>query len=91
MYVNGSPRYANQLVYGSFSQYEPVKMVQGVEDAGRNSFSQASFSNVLLRADTSGFTYKSWNGLISSSFSRHGTYGNNFTVYSQVPLSASLR
>ncbi|MGG8364449.1 hypothetical protein ACQ9BK_28560, partial [Bacillus cereus] len=74
-----------------FSQYEPVKMVQGVEDAGRNSFSQASFSNVLLRADTSGSSYKSWNSSISSSFSRHGTYGSNFTVYSQVPLSASLR
>ncbi|MGG8364952.1 hypothetical protein, partial [Bacillus cereus] len=42
MYVNGSPRYTNQPVYGTFSQYEPVKMVQGVEDAGRNSFSQAS-------------------------------------------------
>lgn len=91
MYVNGSPRYTNQPVYGTFSQYEPVKMVQGVEDAGRNSFSQASFSNVLLRADTSGSTYKSWNSSISSSFSRHGTYGSNFTVYSQVPLSASLR
>lgn len=91
MYVNGIPRYTNQPVYGSFSQYEPVKMVQGVEDTGRNSFSQASFSNVLLRADTSGSIYKSWNSSISSSFSKHGTYSNNFTVYSQVPLSASLR
>ncbi|EJR29446.1 hypothetical protein IIE_05059 [Bacillus cereus VD045] len=52
MYINGIPRFANQPVYGSFSQYEPVKMVQGVEDTGRNSFSQASFSNVHLRADT---------------------------------------
>ena len=91
MYVNGSPRYANQPVYGSFSQYEPVKLVQCVEGTGRNSFSQASFSNVLLRADTSGAIYKSWNGSISSSFSKHGTYGNSFTIYSQVPLSASLR
>ncbi|AGG04867.1 hypothetical protein CAB88_31105 (plasmid) [Bacillus thuringiensis] len=55
MYVNG----ISSPVYGSFSQYEPVKMVQGVEDTGRNSFSQASFSNVLLRADTSGSSYKS--------------------------------
>lgn len=31
MYVNGNPRYENQPVYGSFSQYEPVKMVQGVK------------------------------------------------------------
>ncbi|MED1384139.1 hypothetical protein RVY75_27215 (plasmid) [Bacillus mycoides] len=91
MYVNGSPKYVNQPVYGTFSQYEPVKMVQGVEDTGSNSFSPASFSNVLLRADTSGFTYKSWNSSISSSFSQHGTYGSNFKVYSQVPLSASLR
>lgn len=68
-----------------------MKMVQGVEDTGRNSFTQASFSNVLLRTDTSGSTYKSWNSSISSSFSKHGTYSNNFTVYSQVPLSASLR
>lgn len=88
MYVNGSPRYENQPVYGTFSQYEPVKMVQGVKDTGRNSF---SFSNVLLRADMSGSTYKSWNSSISSSFSRHGIYGSNFTVYSQVPLSAILR
>lgn len=55
MYVNG----ISSPVYGSFSQYESVKMVQSVEDTGRNSFSQASFSNVLLRADTSGSSYKS--------------------------------
>lgn len=91
MYVNGVAKYINQPVYGAFSQYEPVKMVQGVEDNGSNSFSQASFSNVQLRADISGANYKTWDGSVSSTFSRYGVYGSNFYVYSQVPLSASLR
>lgn len=91
MYVNWIPRYVNQPVYGTFSQYEPVKMVQGVYDYGGSSTSQASFSDVQLRTDTSGNFYKNWDGSVSSSFARHETYGSHFNVFSQVPLSASLR
>lgn len=91
MYVNWIPRYVSQPVFGTFSQYEPVKMVQGVEDIGDNSFSQASFSNVQLRTNTTGAIYKNWDGSVPSSFARHETYGSHFNVYSHVPLSASLR
>ncbi|MFD6903523.1 hypothetical protein [Streptomyces diastaticus] len=90
MYVNGNLRY-KQPVYGTLGLYEQVKMVQGVEDNGTNSFSQASFSNVQLRANTTGSVYHKWDGTIPSTFSRYGSYGSDFYVYSQVPLSSKLR
>lgn len=43
MYVNGNPRYANQPVYGSFSQYEPVKMVQGLKILGVTPLAKLAF------------------------------------------------
>ncbi|MFS1519613.1 hypothetical protein V1503_24610 [Bacillus sp. SCS-151] len=98
MYVNGKVyeneagvKYENRPIYDGLAQYEQVKMVMGVEDDGSNSFSEASFSNVQLRANASGSIYKKWDSSISSEFSRYSSYGDDFDVSSQVPLSASLR
>lgn len=78
---------------GRLGTYDVVKMVHGVHDNGNNSYSQASFSNVQLRANTSGSVYVPWDGSIGHTFTRVNLTPNggaNFTSYSAVPLSTSL-
>ncbi|MGE8080986.1 hypothetical protein [Peribacillus loiseleuriae] len=91
LYVNNVLRYTKPVYKPSrLAQFDIVKMVQGVQDAGGSSFSQASFSNVLLRADASGAVYTPFDGKIPYKTTRVDVGGNNFTVYSHVPLSTSL-
>ncbi|WP_407968914.1 hypothetical protein [Bacillus altitudinis] len=95
LYVNGKLRY-KQPVYNPsrLKNLDVVKMVHGVQDNGTNSYSQASFSNVQLRANTSGSVYKKWDGTVKSSLLRKnlesGASTPKFTVISSVPLSTTL-
>ncbi|MGE8082009.1 hypothetical protein [Peribacillus loiseleuriae] len=93
LYVNNNPkaRYTQAIYKPSrLAPTDIVKMVQGVQDAGGSSFSQASFSNVLLRANASGTVYTPFDGKIPYKTTRVDVGGNDFTVFSHVPLSTSL-
>ncbi|MDM5297078.1 hypothetical protein QUF51_02740 [Bacillus pumilus] len=95
LYVNGKLRYKQPVANPSrLKNLDVVKMVHGVQDNGANSYSQASFSNVQLRADTTGSVYKKWDGTVKSSLLRKnlesGAPAPTFTVHSSIPLSTTL-
>lgn len=95
LYVNGKLRYKQPVANPSrLKNLDVVKMVHGVQDNGTNSYSQASFSNVQLRANASGSVYKKWDATIKSSLLRKnlesGAAAPKFTVISSIPLSTTL-
>lgn len=78
---------------GKLGTYDVVKMVHGVHDNGNNSYSQASFSNVQLRANTSGSVYVPWNASVGHTSTRVNLTPNggaNFTSSSALPLATTL-
>ncbi|QQZ64512.1 hypothetical protein JI735_34300 (plasmid) [Paenibacillus sonchi] len=46
--------------------YNKVKMINGVQDQGGSSYSQASFSQTQLRMGTAGAVYNTWTDNLSS-------------------------
>lgn len=94
LFMNGSEIHSRFPVKpGRLGTYNTVKMVHGVEDYGTSSYSQASFSNVQLRANTSGSVYVPWDSSVAYTYTREHLTPNggaNFTGYSAVPLSTSL-
>lgn len=69
LFVNGSPLpwtdKSIPLAKKYLNKYNRVKMVHGVGDQGKCSYSQASFSQTQLRMDTAGATYKTWTSDLS--------------------------
>ncbi|WP_246027981.1 hypothetical protein [Paenibacillus xylaniclasticus] len=94
LFMNGTEIHSKFPVKnGRLGTYNTVKMVHGVEDDGTSSYSQASFSNVQLRANTSGSVYVPWDGSVTFTYTREHLTPNggaNFTGHSAVPLSTSL-
>lgn len=95
LFMNSTEIHKNfPVAAGRLGTYDIVKMVHGVHDNGNNSYSQARFSNVQLRANTSGSVYVPWDASVGHTYERvHITKpdgGANFTGYSAVPLSTSL-
>lgn len=94
LYLNSNLIHANFPVKpGRLGAKDVVKMVHGVEDNGKSSYSQASFSNVQLRANASGSVYVPWDGSVKSTTTKVDiTAGGakQMTTHSQVPLSTSL-
>ncbi|MNC72012.1 hypothetical protein D3C75_1230100 [compost metagenome] len=104
MYVNGSPLpWTDNVDVGDTKKllgtYNKVKMINGVQDQGGSSYSQASFSQTQLRMDTAGAVYNTWTDNLSST-SRvvistkkapaDPTSADKFTIYNFAPLITKL-
>ncbi|MNI65304.1 hypothetical protein D3C73_1208050 [compost metagenome] len=104
LYVNGSPLpWTDNVDVGDTKKllgtYNKVKMINGVQDQGGSSYSQASFSQTQLRMDTAGAVYNTWTDNLSST-SRvvistkkapaDPTSADKFTIYNFAPLITKL-